>query len=313
MVIFTVLAIVVTVVQFLHCFTAVVGMEAGLGKRPFVVLFPGLVSLLALYILRAYILTHYNNSSSHLSRAIYAMLYFTEQFSNILIAASTMIFLYRTERDWYQNTVILAVRKGLGLLFLAAWLALVVAQTITYRLPSDVDHNALLTIALYQDKLTHAIIGFYNLVTLDIAVSSFVLWIHARKYWEPESEKDHHQHTNTLLLITHLLAIRSLFLLVVHILSLVSIPPHLVNTVWTVIFVGWLMLDPTLCYAALYALLRASGIEPPIRFRQIVLVCGGIVVACFSCVSSTVRAMPHTETEMVWVPHDPVRFEGPPE
>ncbi|KAF7339114.1 hypothetical protein MVEN_01988100 [Mycena venus] len=211
------------------------------------------------------------------------MLYFTEQFSNILIATSTMVFLYWTERNWYKNTMILAVRNALGLLMVVAWLALVVAQTILYRPPSDVDHNGLLTIALYQDQLTHAIIGFYNLVTLDIAVSSFVVWIYARKYREPESEKDHH--TNIFLLITLLLAIRSLSILVVHILSLVSIPPHLVNTIWTVIFVGLLMLDPTLCYAALYALLRASGVKPPIKFRQIVLVCGVIITACLSCLS----------------------------
>ncbi|KAJ6556057.1 hypothetical protein B0H19DRAFT_1151860 [Mycena capillaripes] len=164
-----------------------------------------------------------------------------------------------------------------------AWLALVVAQTILYRPPSDVDHNALLTIALYQDKLTHAIIGFYNLVTLEIAVSSFVLWIYARKHREPESEKDHR--TNILFFITILLAIRSLSLLVVHVLSFVSIPPHLVNAIWNVIFVGWLMLDPTLCYAALYALLRTSGVKPPIKFRQIVQVCWEVIMACLACLS----------------------------
>ncbi|KAJ7224724.1 hypothetical protein B0H12DRAFT_1077968 [Mycena haematopus] len=304
MVIFTVLATVVTIVQFLHCFAVVVGMEAGLGKRTFTVLFPGLVSLLALYILRAYFLTHYNHSPSHLSRAIYAMLYFTEQFSNILIAASAMAFLYSHERDWYEYTVLLAVRNGLRFLFLVAWLALVVANTIVYRPPSDVDHNALLTIALYQDTLTHAIIGFYNLITLDIAVSSFVLWIHARKYREPESDKDPASHINTLLFVTLLLAIRSLSLLVVHILSLVSIPPHLANTIWTVIVVLWLMADPTLCYAALYALLRASGVEPPIQFRLIVQLCLGIIFACFACVGKTVEAMPHTETKTEWVQQD---------
>ncbi|KAJ7915405.1 hypothetical protein B0H13DRAFT_2324354 [Mycena leptocephala] len=282
MVVYTVLATVVTIVQFLHCFAAVVGMEAGLGKRTFTVLFPGLMSLLALYILRSYFLTHYNNSPAHLSRAIYAMLYFTEQFSNILIATSTMALLYWTERDWYKNKIILATRK---------------------------DHNALLTIDLYQHKLTHAIIGFYNVVTIDISISSFVLWIYGRKYRESEAEKD--QRTNSLLLITPLLAIRSLLLLVVHVLSLVSIPPHLVNTIWTVIYGGWLMLNPTLCYAALYTLLLVSGAEPPIRFRHIALACWAIIVACFSCVTAMERAMPRTETETVWVPQDPMF--APPE
>jgi hypothetical protein len=191
-VVYTVLAIVVTIVQFLHCFTAVVRMEPGLGKQTFAVLFSGLVSLLALYILRAYFLTHYNNYRSHSSRPIYAMLYFTEQFADILITTSTMVLLYWTERDWYKNTIILAVRKGRGSLVVVAWLALVVAQMILSRPSSDVDHNALLTIAFYQDnlKLTLAIIAFYNLLTLDIAVSSFVLWMYARKYREPESEND---------------------------------------------------------------------------------------------------------------------------
>jgi hypothetical protein len=191
MVVYTILAIVVTVVQFLHCLAAVCGMEAGFGRRTFVVLLPGLVSLLALYILRAHLLIHYNHS--HLSRAIYAMLYFSEQLSNILIATSTMVILCAAERDWYQNATLLGVRKAVGLLFVIAWLALVVAQTIMYHPPSDVDHNAILSIALYQDNLTHVIIGFYNIVTLDITLSSFFLWIHTRnpKGADPEAGPDY--------------------------------------------------------------------------------------------------------------------------
>jgi hypothetical protein len=82
------------------------------------------------------------------------------------------------------------------------------------------------------------------------------------------------------LFITPVLAIRSLALLVIHVLSLISIPPHLVNTIWTVIYVGWLMLDPTLCYVALYALLGASGIPAPLQFRQIIRVCFGFLKGC---------------------------------
>ncbi|KAJ7131283.1 hypothetical protein C8R44DRAFT_56408 [Mycena epipterygia] len=296
MVVCTVLAIVVTIVQFLHCLAAVWGKEAGLSQQTFVVLLPGFVSLLALYILRAYFLTHYTHDT-HLSRAIYAMLYFTEQLSNILIAASTMVLLYYTERDWYQNSTILRVRKGLGLLFVVAWLALVVAQTIIYRKPSDVDHTALLTIALYQDRLTHAIIGFYNLVTLDIAISSFVLWLHA--------SPDHR--IKLLLFITPLLALRSLALLVVHVLSLVTIPTHLVSTIRNVIYICWLMVDPTLCYIALYALLRASQVPPPIRFRtivKIVLVCIDVVLGLCGTTGK--------KTEMDYDPEVPEYF-GPPE
>ncbi|KAJ7131244.1 hypothetical protein C8R44DRAFT_56252 [Mycena epipterygia] len=307
MVVYTVLAIVVTIVQFLHCLAAVWGKDDGLGQRTFVVLLPGLVSLLALYILRAYFLTHYNHDT-HLSRAIYAMLYFTEQLSNILIAASTMVLLYYAERDWYQNATILLVRKGLGLLFVIAWLALVVAQTIIYGQPSDVDHDALLTIALYQGRLTHAIIGLYNLVTLDIAISSFVLWIHARKLLDPKAGPDNR--ITLLLLIAPLLALRSLALLVVHVLSLVTIPAHLVSTIWNVIYVGWLMVDPTLCYAALYALLGASQVPPPIRFRTIAQICWTIVLACLAVVVGLCGAMgsmrQETETVTVYVPQDPM-------
>ncbi|KAJ7856994.1 hypothetical protein B0H13DRAFT_2357140 [Mycena leptocephala] len=120
------------------------------------------------------------------------------------------------------------------------------------------------------------------------------------------------QHTKTLLLVALLLLIRSLSLLIVHILALISIPPHLVNTIWTVIFVGWIMADPTLCYAALYALLRASGVKPPIQFRHIILLCLGLILACFACATKTAEAMPTvtttTKTETVWVPQDPVYF-----
>ncbi|KAJ6569304.1 hypothetical protein B0H19DRAFT_1256948 [Mycena capillaripes] len=312
MVVYTVLAIVVTIVQLVHCFAAVLGMEAGSGQRTFIVLFPGLISLLALYILRAYFLTHYNRD--HLSRAIYAMLYFTEQLSNILIAASTMVLLCWAEIEWYQNITILGVRKALGLLFVVAWLALVVAETIMYRQPSDVDHNALLTIALYQDKCTHAIIAFYNLVTLDIAVSSFVLWIHARslKRADPESEPD--IRITLLLIITPLLALRSLGLLVVHVLSLILIPAHLVDTIWNVIYGSWLMFDPTLAYAALYALLRASGVPPPIRFRTIAKACWSIIVVCFAFVWGLIELMSRmsTKTETVWVPQNTGGFNFDP-
>ncbi|KAJ7206880.1 hypothetical protein GGX14DRAFT_567972 [Mycena pura] len=289
MMVYTVLAIVVTIVQFLHCLAVVVHMEAEPGKHTFAVLFAGLVSLLALYTLRAYFLTHYN-TATHLSRPIYAMLYFTEQFSNIMITFSTMILLRWAEGDWYKNAIILRVRKGLGLLLVVAWLALVVAQTIMYRPPTDVDHNALLTVALYQDRLTDAIIAFYNLVTLDIAISSFVLWIHVRKLPEPDSGPDHR--IKILLLISPLLAIRTLALVVVHVVSLVSIPAHLVNTIWDIILVRWLVLDPTLCYAALYALLRASGVPFPIQFKT-------IVAACLAIVGALLKGMSVRRTHVV--------------
>ncbi|KAJ7851449.1 hypothetical protein B0H13DRAFT_2674177 [Mycena leptocephala] len=320
MMIFTVLAIVVTIVQSLHCIAAASGVDVGRGKRLFVVLLPGLVSLLALYILRAYFLTHYH-PTTHLSRALYAMLYFTEQFSNIMIAASTMALLHYTERDWYEITIGLRIRTALRTLLVVAWLALVIAQTVIYRPPSDVDHNALLTIALYQDRLTHAIIGVYNFITLDIAISSFVLWIHVRKrespdpesgpdkrlsefpepesgpensiseFVGPESGSDHHasecpapepeQETRHkfLLFAASLLAIRALALLVVHVISVLSIPAHLVTVIWNVILFGWLVLDPTLCYAALYALLRASRVPAPLQFRWIVVACATVAAA----------------------------------
>ncbi|KAJ7021383.1 hypothetical protein C8F04DRAFT_1241413 [Mycena alexandri] len=287
MVIYTILAVAVTVVQSIHGLAAVGKMEAGLGRRTFVFLLPGLVSLLALYILRTYFLIHYN--STHFPRAFYAMLYFTEQFSNILIAVSTMILLYCTERDWYQNTVILRARKGLGFLIILGWLGLVVAQAALYRQPSDVDHNPLLTIALYQDELTHAIIGFYNFVTLDIALSAFILWIHARRRPDPEAGAD--PRIKILLLITALLAIRSLALLVVHVISIVSIPTHLANTIWNLIFCGWLMLDPTLCYIALYALLHSSQVEPPIKFRVIVATCCIVAAGVLKTVLAIMAAM----------------------
>ncbi|KAJ7599511.1 hypothetical protein C8J56DRAFT_1094409 [Mycena floridula] len=269
-VIYTILAILATVVQFLHCCAAMGGtMEAGLGKWSFILLFPGLLSLLALYILRAYFLTHYH-STVHFSRAVYAMLYFTEQFSNIMIAASTMVLLYCAEREWYENVVIFCVRKGFGAISIVAWMTLVVAQTILYHQPANEDHNALLTTALYQDHLTHAIMGFYNLVTLDIAISSFVLWIRVNKLRAAETEMD--QRFRALSFITPLLAIRSLALLIIHAISLVSVPDHLVNKLWNLIFFGWLILDPTVCYLALYILLDSSQVPPPIRFRDIAAV-----------------------------------------
>ncbi|KAJ7264764.1 hypothetical protein C8J57DRAFT_1623696 [Mycena rebaudengoi] len=304
-VVYTVLAIIVTIVQFLHCLAAVWKKEAGLGQRTFDVLLPGLASLLALYILRAYFLTHHNH---HISRAIYAMLYFTEQFSSILIAASTMVLLYCAERDWYQNTTILRVRKGLALLFVVAWLALVVAQTIIYRQSSDIDHNAVftLTIALYRNRLTDAIIGFYNLVTLDIALSSFVLWIHARIRADPEAGPD--RRIKFLLFITPLLALRSLALLIVHVLSLTTIPRHLVSTVGNVIYIGWFIVDPTLCYVALYALLRVSQASPPLRFRTIVQGCLG----CFIVVFGLLDCLCPREWTLTDVEQD-IEYIGPPE
>ncbi|KAJ7573301.1 hypothetical protein C8J56DRAFT_1034024 [Mycena floridula] len=290
MVIYTILAILVTIVQFLHC-CAVIGetIEGGLGTRTFVLLFPGLLSLLALYILRAYFLTHYH-STTHLSRAVYAMLYFTEQFSNIMIAASTMILLHCAEREWYENVIIFCIRKGFATILIVAWMTLVVAQTILYRQPADAVHNALLTIALYQGRLTHAIIGFYNLVTLDITISSFVLWIRVNKLRAAETEMD--QRVRALFFIAPLLAIRSLVLLIVHVISLVSVPDHLVNKIWNLIFFGWLMLDPTLCYVALYILLRCSQVPPPIRFREIVAAIFAFIgdlleACCASCGTET--------------------------
>jgi hypothetical protein len=119
------------------------------------------------------------------------MLYFTEHFSNILIAASTMLLLYSTECDWYQNGIIHRVRNGLRLLSVVAWLALVVAETIKYHPPPDVAHNAIMTIALSQGRLTNPIIGFYNFVTLDIAISSDLLGMYARKHQDREADPDH--------------------------------------------------------------------------------------------------------------------------
>ncbi|KAJ7599445.1 hypothetical protein C8J56DRAFT_881884 [Mycena floridula] len=221
MVIYTILAILVTIVQFLHCCAAVNGTM--------------------------------------------------EQFSNIMIAASTMVLLYCAEREWYENVIILCVRKGFGAILILAWIILIVAQTILYHQPADEAYNSLLTIALYQDHLTHAIIGFYNLVTLDIAISSFVLLIRVNKLRAAETEMDQWKRVRALFLIAPLLAIRSLGLLMVHIISLVSVPDHLVNTIWNLIFFGWLILDPTLCYIALDILLHSSQVPPPIRFRDIVV------------------------------------------
>jgi hypothetical protein len=172
------------------CIEGLRGMHAELGPATFVVLLPGLVCLLALYSLRIYFLIRYSHDPN-LSRAIYAMLYFTEHFSNILIAASTMLLLYSTECDWYQNGIIHRVRNGLRLLSVVAWLALVVAETIKYHPPPDVAHNAIMTIALSQGRLTNPIIGFYNFVTLDIAISSDLLGMYARKHQDREADPDH--------------------------------------------------------------------------------------------------------------------------
>ncbi|KAJ7230769.1 hypothetical protein C8J57DRAFT_1386884 [Mycena rebaudengoi] len=346
MMIFTVLAIVVTIVQSFYCLAAVRGVDVGRGKRLFIVLLPGLVSLLALYILRAYFLTHYHptthyNPITHSSRALYAMLYFTEQFSNIMIAASTMALLHYTERDWYEITISLRIRTALRTLLVAVWLALVIAQTVMYRPPSDVDHNALLTIALYQNRLAHAIIGVHNFVSLDIAISSFVLWIHVRKsesqspdlesgpdnrlseFPEPESgpennlievagpgsRSDHHAteypdpeseqeiRHKFLLFAASLLAIRALALLVMHVISVVPIPAHLVTVIWNVILFGWLVLDPTLCYAALYILLRASGLPNPFQFRWIVAACAVVVAAVVLMVGACLIGMAKGESK----------------
>ncbi|KAJ7723231.1 hypothetical protein B0H16DRAFT_1888085 [Mycena metata] len=340
--IFTVLAIVVTIVQCLHCISAASEVVVGRGKHLFVVLLPGLVSLLALYILRAYFLTHYH-PTTHLSRAVYAMLYFTEQFATVTIAASTMALLHYTERDWYETTIGLQIRKGLRTLLIATWLALVIAQTVMYRPPSDVDHNALLTIALYQDRLTHAIIGIYNFFSLDIAISSLLLWIHVREreykdpesgpeerfsefpepefepensvseFVDPESGSDHHtgesparEHEREtrhkfLLFAAVLLAIRALALLVVHIISIASIPAHLVTAIWNVILFGWLVLDPTLCYAAVYALLRASRVPAPLQFRWIVVACAAVAaaaaVAAVALVGACLKGMAEGERD----------------
>ncbi|KAJ7257306.1 hypothetical protein C8J57DRAFT_1343017 [Mycena rebaudengoi] len=304
MMIFTVLAIVVTIVQSFYCLAAVRGVDVGRGKRLFIVLLPGL-------------------------------------FSNIMIAASTMALLHYTERDWYEITISLRIRTALRTLLVAVWLALVIAQTVMYRPPSDVDHNALLTIALYQNRLAHAVIGVYNFVSLDIAISSFVLWIHVRKsesqspdlesgpdnrlseFPEPESGpennliefagpgsgSDHHateypdpeseQETRHkfLLFAASLLAIRALALLVMHVISVVPIPAHLVTVIWNVILFGWLVLDPTLCYAALYILLRASGLPNPFQFRWIVAACAVVVAAVVLMVSACLIGMAKGESK----------------
>jgi hypothetical protein len=114
-----------------------------------------------------------------------------------------------------------------------------------------------------------------------------------------------------LLIITPLLALRSLALLVIHVLSLVSIPAHLVNTIWSVVFGGWLMLDPTLCYAALYALLRASGIPAPIQFRAIAKACLAVLIACLAVVGGLCEAMGRMseKTETVYVPQSTSGFD----
>ncbi|KAJ7578110.1 hypothetical protein C8J56DRAFT_969032 [Mycena floridula] len=259
-VIYTIIVIVVTIGQLLHCFAAMVRtVEGGLGRRYFVLLFPGLLSRLALYSLRIYFLTYYR-STTHSSRAVYAMLYFTEQFSNIMITVSAMVLLYRAEHKRYGNVTILRVRKGIEPILIVTWMTLVVAQTILYHQPADENHNAVLSLllALNQDHLrvTYAIIGFYNLITLDIAISSFVLQT-------AETEMD--QHVKALS-FTRLLVIRSLVLLIIHVISLVSVPDHLVKTIWYLIFFGWLMLDPTLCYIALVLLLQSSQAPSPLRF-----------------------------------------------
>ncbi|KAJ7205613.1 hypothetical protein C8J57DRAFT_1405481 [Mycena rebaudengoi] len=337
MMIFTVLAIVVTIVQSFYCLAAVRGVDVGRGKGLFIVLLPGLVSLLALYILRAYFLTHYH-PTTHYNPITH------HPFSNIMIAASTMALLHYTERDWYEITISLRIRTALRTLLVAVWLALVIAQTVMYRPPSDVDHNALLTIALYQNRLAHAVIGVYNFVSLDIAISSFVLWIHVRKsesqspdlesgpdnrlseFPEPESGpengkltpvrtfiefagpgsgSDHHateypdpeseQETRHkfLLFAASLLAIRALALLVMHVISVVPIPAHLVTVIWNVILFGWLVLDPTLCYAALYILLRASGLPNPFQFRWIVAACAVVVAAVVLMVKDKTTGITH--------------------
>ncbi|KAJ7021381.1 hypothetical protein C8F04DRAFT_1141225 [Mycena alexandri] len=263
LVMLTILAIILTALQFLHCLAALWAKDTQIRKQGLVILLPGLVSLLALYILRTYFLIHYN--STHFPRAFYTMLYFTEQFSTILVAVSTMVLLYYTEHDWYQDTiVILRVKQGIESLLVGAWLALVVAQTITYQQPSDVDHNPLLTVVLYQPKLTHIIIGLYTFISIDVALSSFMLWLHARKRLDLEEQN----HVKTLLLITPLLAIRALILLALHFVPLISIPPTLVKTIWIFLFLGWILLDPALCYVALYTLLHSSQVPAPIRFRS---------------------------------------------
>jgi hypothetical protein len=116
------------------------------------------------------------------------------------------------------------------------------------------------------------------------------------------------QRIKFLLLITAVLTIRSLALLVVHVLSLVTIPVHLVSAVRIVIYIGWIMVDPTLCYVALYALLYASRVPPPIRFRIIAAACAALVLACIAVVfrfsegvADAVESMPKTETQTIYL------------
>lgn len=73
--------------------------------------------------------------------------------------------------------------------------------------------------------------------------------------------------------MTRILAVRSLALLIVHVLSLVSIPAHLVRTIAYVISIGWFILVPTLCSAAVFPLLRARWtIMPMTQVRRTVTV-----------------------------------------
>lgn len=169
---------------------AAIRLEPGQMRRIFIMLMPGLTFLLAFYVMLSCYFTNFptvnviTKSPPTLSRIFYAFLYFTENFANILLAISTMALLHFAERDWYQNRVIIMwIRRAVGLMVIIGWLAMVVVYTTMYTPPQIVAKNALLTLLVYKPNLmiSHAIVGCFNFVSLDIAISSLVLRLHVNK------------------------------------------------------------------------------------------------------------------------------------
>lgn len=118
---------------------------------------------------------------------------------------------------------------------------------------------------------------------------------------------------NFLSVIAGLLLVRSLTAIVIHVLAIIPIQRAVIQPIYVVLLLGWLVLMPLLLYGAIYAYLRYSDVPAPLRFRVVLAAIGIVMVAILACLKGAADAIPETETttktETVWVPaYDPPRF-----
>lgn len=187
-IVYTILAVTVTLLQAMHCIKIVMRLEPGQDRRIFVSLIPGLACILGFYVMLACYLTNFPSATAittslpTLSRIFYSFLYLNENLANILLTLSTLVILHYAEMDYYPNRVLLTyIRRAVTAIVVAAWLVMVGVQTTMYQPPKIIANNATLTLLVYKPNLmiSHAIVACFNLVTLDIGISSIMVWLHA--------------------------------------------------------------------------------------------------------------------------------------